>query len=89
MGAFTMRFLRLLPLLMLLGGSVQAQSPTHGVGRTPSAEEIRACDISISPTGEELPPGAERPRKARWSIGGPVARHATGRQGQGASLPRW
>ena len=53
-----MRFLRLLPLVMLLGGSALAQSPTYGVGRTPSAEEIRAWDISISPTGEELPPGS-------------------------------
>ena len=53
-----MRSLRLLPFLMLLGGgSALAQSPTYGVGRTPSAEEIRAWDISISPTGEELPPG--------------------------------
>src|SRR6266853_1660385 len=34
-----------------------AQSPTYGVGRTPSAEEVRAWDISISPTGKELPPG--------------------------------
>ncbi len=52
-----MRF-RLLPFLMLLGaGSLQAQGPTFGIGRTPSAEEIRAWDISISPTGEELPPG--------------------------------
>src|SRR5215472_7662083 len=33
------------------------QSPTYGVGRTPSAEEIRAWDISISPTGKELPSG--------------------------------
>jgi S-disulfanyl-L-cysteine oxidoreductase SoxD len=33
------------------------QSPTYGVGKTPSAEEIRAWDISISPTGKELPPG--------------------------------
>ena len=58
-GAFTMRLLRLLLFVMLLGvgGSVLAQSPTYGVGRTPSAEEIRAWDISISPTGEELPPG--------------------------------
>ena len=57
MGAFTMRFLRFLPLVMLLGGTALAQSPTYGVGRTPTAEEIRAWDISISPTGEELPPG--------------------------------
>jgi len=34
-----------------------AQSPTYGVGRAPSAEEVRAWDISISPTGKELPPG--------------------------------
>lgn len=34
-----------------------AQSPTYGLGRTPSAEEVRAWDISVSPTGKELPPG--------------------------------
>ena len=27
------------------------------MGRAPTAEEIRALDISIGPTGEELPPG--------------------------------
>ena len=73
-----MRFLSLLPLVMLLGGAALAQSPTYGVGRTPSAEEIRAWDISISPTGEELPPGRGTARKARWSIGGKGARDATG-----------
>ena len=57
MGACTMRLLRLLAFVMLLGGTALAQSPTYGVGRTPTAEEIRAWDISISPTGEELPPG--------------------------------
>ena len=34
-----------------------AQSPTYGLGKTPSAEELRAWDIAISPTGKELPPG--------------------------------
>jgi cytochrome c len=49
--------------MLLLGGllleaSVLAQSsPRYGVGRTPSAEEIRAWDISVGPTGTELPPG--------------------------------
>ena len=42
---------------LLFGASVLAQSPTFGIGRTPTAEEIRAWDISIGPTGEELPPG--------------------------------
>jgi S-disulfanyl-L-cysteine oxidoreductase SoxD len=41
----------------LLGSPASAQSPTYGVGRTPTAEEIRRMDISIGPTGEELPPG--------------------------------
>ena len=33
------------------------QSPTYGLGKTPTEEEIRAWDIAISPTGKELPPG--------------------------------
>jgi len=50
--------LRLLTLVLLFGATAFAQSsPRYGVGRTPSAEEVRAWDISIGPTGEELPPG--------------------------------
>src|ERR1700681_3823081 len=50
--------LRLATIVLLLGSPAFAQSsPTYGVGRTPTAAEIRALDISISPTGEELPPG--------------------------------
>ena len=51
---------RSLLLLMTILGICQvgwAQSPTYGLGATPSAEEIRAWDIAISPTGKELPPG--------------------------------
>ncbi len=58
-----MGLLRLLLLLILLGGSAAAQSPTYGVGRTPTEEEIRAWDISIGPTGEELPPGRGTPEE--------------------------
>ena len=52
-----MAWLRVLLLVLLMGVSALAQAPTYGVGRTPTAEEIRAWDISIGPTGEELPPG--------------------------------
>ena len=54
-----MRLLRFLLLVMILGvcHTGWAQSPTYGLGRTPSAEEIRVLDIAISPTGKELPPG--------------------------------
>src|SRR2546426_6305270 len=52
-----MGMLRVLSLVLFTAISALAQSPTYGVGRTPSAEEIRAWDISVGPTGEELPPG--------------------------------
>ena len=52
-----MATLKVFLLVSLMGVSAVAQAPTYGVGRTPSAEEIRAWDISIGPTGEELPPG--------------------------------
>src|SRR5246127_2982012 len=47
--------LRLVAIALLLGSPAFAQS--YGVGRTPTAEEIRTLDISIGPTGEELPAG--------------------------------
>ncbi len=55
-----MRSPRLLLPATILAACVAgwAQSPTYGVGRTPTPDEIRAWDISISPTGKELPPGS-------------------------------
>jgi len=58
-----MGLLRVLPLVLFMGVSAQAQSRTYGVGRTPTAEELRAWDISIGPTGEELPPGHGTPKE--------------------------
>jgi S-disulfanyl-L-cysteine oxidoreductase SoxD len=52
-----MGLLRVLPLMLFMSVSALAQSGTYGLGRTPSPEELRAWDISIGPTGEELPPG--------------------------------
>jgi len=49
--------LKALPFVTLMGASVLAQGPTFGVGHTPTADEIRARDLTISRTGEELPPG--------------------------------
>ena len=34
-----------------------AQLPNYGVGRPPTAEEVRAWDIAIGPDGDELPVG--------------------------------
>ena len=47
----------LVPALLGIFQAGWAQSPTYGVGRTPTAEEIHAWDIAISPTGKELPSG--------------------------------
>lgn len=55
-----MRLRRLCVLLVAVLGVCRpgwAQAPTYGIGRSPTADEIRAWDISISPTGKELPPG--------------------------------
>ena len=54
-----MGFPRLLLITTILGicRTASTQSPTYGVGRTPSAQEIRTWDIAISPTGKELPSG--------------------------------
>ena len=48
----------LLPAVILgLCQIASAQSPTFGVGRAPTGDEIRAWDIAIRPDGQELPPG--------------------------------
>src|ERR1700726_5154142 len=59
MGASTMRSFRFfLPVIALVVcQAAWAQSPTYGLGKTPTEDEIRAWDIAISPTGKELPPG--------------------------------
>jgi mono/diheme cytochrome c family protein len=89
MGRCTMGSLRVLPFVWLLGVSALAQSPTYGVGRTPSAEEIRAWDISIGPTGAELPPGrgtAKEGAELYKQKGCAVCHGATGTEGAAPNL---
>ena len=53
-----MRSFSVLSVALLLGTPLSGQGPTFGLGRTPTAEEVAAWDISIHPiTGAELPPG--------------------------------
>ena len=53
-------FRSLLVTAMAMAAAVAAlaQTPTYKVGRTPTAEEIKAWDIAIGPAGKELPPGS-------------------------------
>lgn len=50
-----MALLRFAAVALLVASPAFAQ--TYGIGRTPSADELRRLDISIGPTGEELPDG--------------------------------
>jgi mono/diheme cytochrome c family protein len=43
--------------LIAIAWPVTAQLPTYGVGRAPTAEEIKAWDLTIPPDGAGLPPG--------------------------------
>jgi len=54
-----MRWLGGFVLVITLAAATEglAQLPNYGVGRTPTAEEIRARDINVGPSGKELPPG--------------------------------
>ena len=53
--------LRLVAIALLLGSPAFAQ--TYGVGRPTTAEELSRVDISIGPTGEELPVGRGTPKE--------------------------
>src|ERR1700722_18987693 len=70
MGPFTTRLLKFFLPLMILGvcHSVCAQSPTYGLGKTPSDEEIRAWDIAISPTGKGTSAGTRKRERRRASL---------------------
>lgn len=45
-------------LMLLVAGTLMAQSPKYGLGHTPSPDEIRQWDISVAPDGTGLPPGS-------------------------------
>src|ERR1700722_1447231 len=84
---------KLAAILLLLGSSVLVSSalaqsaPTYGLGRTPSAEEIRARDINIGAAGEELPPGRGTPKEGAkvFMLQGCVVCH--GEEGTGGVGP--
>ena len=47
----------MLAVALATGAAARAQMPTYHLGRTPSAEEVRAVDTYAGPAGKELPPG--------------------------------
>lgn len=80
--------LRLLPVMLFCGYAAQAQSPTYGVGRAPTAEEVAAWDIAISPTGEELPQGSGTVDKGSELYLSKACAGCHGTTGSGGLAPR-
>jgi cytochrome c len=86
--------LKLAATLLLLGSpflvspALAQSQPTYGLGRVPSAEEVRARDINISATGEELPPGRGTPKEGEkvFTFQGCIVCH--GSEGEGGLGPR-
>src|SRR5436190_23562034 len=64
-----------------------AQGPTYGIGRAPTAEEVRARDISIGPTGEELPPGKGSAKEGAIAYRAKGCAGCHGATGIGGSAP--
>jgi cytochrome c len=59
MSTHRLRLVTALGTLLALAGvsPVAAQMPTYGVGRAPTAEEVKDWDLTIPPDGRGLPPG--------------------------------
>lgn len=80
-----MGLLRFTAITLLLASPALAES--YGIGRTPTQDEIRAMDISIGPTGEELPEGhgSAKEGAALFQAKGCAGCH--GKAGVGAAAP--
>ena len=80
---------RVLPVAfsLLMSLPVWAQGSTYGIGRTPSAEEIRARDISIGPTGDELPQGKGSAKEGALTYRSKGCAGCHGANGTGGAAP--
>ena len=73
---------------VLCGSSVLAQSSQkYGLGRTPTAEEMRALDISIGPDGAELPPGRGSAKEGAQLFQSKGCAGCHGKTGTGGAAP--
>jgi len=80
----------LVATVLSIGQAGWTQSPTYGLGRKASAEEIRTWDIAISPTGKELPPAHGTAKEGAALFGQRCApcHGATGTEGPAPALVR-
>ena len=81
------RFSLLVSMSLAVCASLSAQSPTFGVGRAPTADEVRAWDISIRPDGQELPQGHGSAKEGAQLYVQKGCAGCHGRSGSGANAP--
>jgi cytochrome c len=74
-------------MIVAAGAVLSAQSPTFGVGRAPTADEIRAWDISIRPDGQELPAGRGTAKEGAPLYVSKGCAGCHGRSGSGSMAP--
>jgi cytochrome c len=87
-----MAWRRLLALcaLMLIVAMYQvasAQMATYGIGRAPTADEVKAWDIAIGPEGKELPPGRGTPAQGAELFVNKGCSVCHGKTGSGGPAP--
>jgi mono/diheme cytochrome c family protein len=73
-------------IVLGLGPAASAQSPTYGVGRPPTAEEVRKLDIAIGFEGTELPAGSGTAKQGDALFRQKCA-SCHGRDGEGGRAP--
>jgi cytochrome c len=81
------RSLALPAIVLAISQVASAQSPTFGVGRAPTADEIRAWDITIRPDGQELPPGRGTATEGAQLYQQKGCAGCHGRSGSGSQAP--
>jgi len=77
--------LKFAAIALLLASPALAQS--YGVGRTPTPDELRAMDISIGPTGDELPVGHGSAKEGAIIFQAKGCAGCHGKAGAGAMAP--
>ena len=81
------RSLLLFSMIVAAGAAMSAQSPTFGVGRAPTADEVRSWDISIRPDGQELPAGHGTAKEGAPLYVSKGCAGCHGRSGSGSMAP--
>jgi cytochrome c len=80
-------WMRKLVLLLVSAMFLAAQSPNHGVGRTPTPEEIHALGVTVAPDGTGLPGGSGSATEGRALFAQRCAK-CHGEKGEGDIGPR-